>query len=309
MPEKKENNYKSGFISIIGKPNVGKSTLLNSILSRKIAITSEKPQTTRNRIMGIKNIYGNQLIFLDTPGIHRAKSNFNKYMVETAIRTYNTVDLILVLVDNNEKSKTQNEYIFETLKKVKIPIFLIINKIDLLKKERLLPLIDYYQKAGLRTKQDTGLWKEIIPISALNQENIDLLLDKIVKLLPAGPHYFPDDISTDQSEKFLISEFVREKAIEMTTQEVPYSLAVLIENIQEGKNGVMVIRALIYVERNSQKGILIGKNGSRLKEIGTKARMDLEDWFETKVYLELFVKVKKEWTKKKHELKELGYFL
>lgn len=302
MKQNNTDKSKSGFISIIGRPNVGKSTLLNSILSKKISIISEKPQTTRNSITGIKNINGNQLIFQDTPGIHRAKSILNKFMVDTATRTYNMVDLILLLVDSNEKSIIHNEFVFKTLKKAKAPIFLIINKIDLIKKENLLPLINYYQQAGPE-------WKEIIPISALNKDNIDLLLDKIIEVLPEGPHFFPDDISTDQSEKFMISEFIREQAINITRQEVPYSLAVLVESIREGKKGVMVIDALIYVNRDSQKGILVGKKGSRLKELGQKARTNIENWFGTKVYLGLFVKVKKGWVDNKYDLKELGYFL
>jgi len=306
MPHKK---YKSGFISIIGRPNVGKSTLLNSILSRKVAIVSDKPQTTRNRITGIKNINGNQLIFLDTPGIHKPKSNLNKFMVQTATQTYNTVDLILVMVDSDENSKSHNEKIFNAIKKIKIPVFLLINKIDLINKGKLLPLIDYYQKTGSRLKKEQGLWSEIIPLSALHQEYIDSLLNKIIEVLPEGPHFFPDDIDVNHSEKFIVSEFIREKAIDMTQQEVPYSLAVMVENIQEGKKGVTVVDAIVYVERDSQKGIIIGKNGGRLKEIGKKARIDIENWLGTKIYLNLYVKVKKEWSNSKRDLKEFGYSL
>ena len=306
MPDRK---YKSGFISIIGRPNVGKSTLLNSILSKKVAIISEKPQTTRNRITGIKNINGNQLIFLDTPGIHKPKSNLNQFMVETAFQTFSTVDLILAMVDSDENSKSHNEIIFDALKKIKIPVFLLINKIDLVKKGKLLPLIDYYQKIGLNLKKDKGLWSEIIPISALHQEYIDSLLNKIIEVLPEGPHFFPDDIDVGHSEKFIVSEFIREKAIEMTQQEVPYSLAVMVENIEEGKKGVIVVDAIVYVERDSQKGIIIGKNGYRLKEIGKKARVDIENWFGTKIYLNLYVKVKKEWRNSSRDLRELGYSL
>jgi len=306
MPHRK---YKSGFISIIGRPNVGKSTLLNSILSKKVAIISEKPQTTRNRITGIKNINGNQLIFLDTPGIHKPKSNLNQFMVETAFQTFNTVDLILAMVDSDENSKGHNEIIFDALKKIKIPVFLLINKIDLVKKGKLLPLIDYYQKIGSNLKKDNGLWSEIIPISALQQDYIDSLLNKIIEVLPEGPHFFPDDIDVGHSEKFIVSEFIREKAIEMTQQEVPYSLAVMVENIEEGKKGVMVVDAIVYVELDSQKGIIIGKNGYRLKEIGKKARVDIENWFGTKIYLNLYVKVKKEWRNNSRDLRELGYSL
>ena len=306
MPHRK---YKSGFISIIGRPNVGKSTLLNSILSKKVAIISEKPQTTRNRITGIKNINGNQLIFLDTPGIHKPKSNLNQFMVETAFQTFSTVDLILAMVDSDENSKSHNEIIFDALKKIKIPVFLLINKIDLVKKGKLLPLIDYYQKIGSNLKKDKGIWSEIIPISALQQDYIDSLLNKIIEVLPEGPHFFPDDIDVGHSEKFIVSEFIREKAIEITQQEVPYSLAVMVENIEEGKKGVMVVDAIVYVERDSQKGIIIGKNGYRLKEIGKKARVDIENWFGTKIYLNLYVKVKKEWRNSSRDLRELGYSL
>lgn len=303
-----ENHCKSGYISIIGRPNVGKSTLMNAILSRKIAIISDKPQTTRFRITGIKNMDGNQLIFLDTPGIHRAKSALNKHMVKTALKTYNNVDLILVLVDSDEKSESHNEIVFSTLEQTKTPIFFIINKIDLIKKEKLLPLIDHYNQVSLRSKKDKGLFQEIIPISALLSDGIDFLLKKIIDVLPEGPHYFPDDMPTDQSEKLLISELIREKAINATEQEVPYSLAVMVENIKDGKRGVMVIDATIYVERDSQKGIIIGKRGHKIKEIGTKAKEDIETWFGTKVYLNLYVKVKKEWTSKGHYLKDLGFF-
>ena len=306
MPHRK---YKSGFVSIIGRPNVGKSTLLNSILSKKVAIVSEKPQTTRNRITGIKNINGNQLIFLDTPGIHKPKSNLNQFMVETAFQTFSTVDLILAMVDSDENSKSHNEIIFDALKKIKIPVFLLINKIDLVKKGKLLPLIDYYQKIGLNLKKDKGLWSEIIPISALHQEYIDSLLNKIIEVLPEGPHFFPDDIDVGHSEKFIVSEFIREKAIEITQQEVPYSLAVMVENIEEGKKGVMVVDAIVYVERDSQKGIIIGKNGYRLKEIGKKARVDIENWLGKKIYLNLYVKVKKGWRNSSRDLRELGYSL
>ena len=278
-------------------------------MSKKVAIISEKPQTTRNRITGIKNINGNQLIFLDTPGIHKPKSNLNQFMVETAFQTFNTVDLILAMVDSDENSKSHNEIIFDALKKIKIPVFLLINKIDLVKKGKLLPLIDYYQKIGSNLKKDNGLWSEIIPISALQQDYIDSLLNKIIEVLPEGPHFFPDDIDVGHSEKFIVSEFIREKAIEMTQQEVPYSLAVMVENIEEGKKGVMVVDAIVYVERDSQKGIIIGKNGYRLKEIGKKARVDIENWFGTKIYLNLYVKVKKEWRNSSRDLRELGYSL
>jgi GTP-binding protein Era len=230
-------------------------------------------------------------------------------MVETAFQTFNTVDLILAMVDSDENSKSHNEIIFDALKKIKIPVFLLINKIDLVKKGKLLPLIDYYQKIGSNLKKDKGLWSEIIPISALHQEYIDSLLNKIIEVLPEGPHFFPDDIDVGHSEKFIVSEFIREKAIEITQQEVPYSLAVMVENIEEGKKGVMVVDAIVYVERDSQKGIIIGKNGYRLKEIGKKARVDIENWFGTKIYLNLYVKVKKEWRNSSRDLRELGYSL
>lgn len=289
--------FKSGFISIIGRPNVGKSTLLNSILGEKIAIISKKPQTTRNRILGVKNLPQAQLIFLDTPGIHKPRNKLGETMVKTALETYKEVDLILLMVEPEEPGQGDIR-IIETLRSIKKPVFLLINKVDTVEKQVILPLIDQYQKVFN--------FAEIIPISALKLDNLDRLLETIIKYMPEGPKYYPDDLVTDQLERFMVAEIIREKVIEKTKEEVPYSVAVMVEEFREEEKPVF-IRALIYVERDSQKGILIGKGGRMLKEIGTLARKDIEGLLGTKVFLELWVKVKEGWRKDERILKELGY--
>jgi GTP-binding protein Era len=294
MPE--EKNFKSGFISIIGRPNVGKSTLLNSLLGEKIAIISDKPQTTRNRILGIVNRPGAQFVFMDTPGIHKPVHKMNEVMVKTALATYNEVDVILMLVEALEKPGAGDKFIIETLAKVKTPVFLVINKVDLVEKQRLLPLMQEY--SGLHS------FTEIIPISALKNDLGDLV-DSILKHLPQGPKYFPDDQLTDQPERFIVSELVREKIFELTKEEIPYSSAVEIEDMKEEPD-LTRIHAVIYVERDSQKGIIIGKGGAMLKKIGTLARQDAEKLLGVKVFLKLYVKVKKGWREDERMLKNLG---
>lgn len=291
--------FKSGFVAIIGRPNVGKSTLLNAILGEKIAIVSEKPQTTRNRIRGIKNTENCQIIFLDTPGIHEAKGYLNEFMVKEALSALEDVDVIIYLVEAIKKIKDE-EFIIQNLKKVKCPVILGINKVDIVRKDNLLPLIDEYSKAFL--------FKEIIPLSATKGEGIDELLKIVIELLPEGPKYFPEDILTDQAERFIVAEIIREKVFELTRQEIPYSTAVVVEKFKENPaKRIVSISATINVERDSQKGIIIGKGGTMLKEIGTRARMDIERLLGTKVFLELFVRVQKDWTKDKKILKEFGY--
>lgn len=295
--------FKSGFISIIGRPNVGKSTLLNAMLGEKIAITSEKPQTTRNKIRGIKNIENAQIIFLDTPGIHEAKGFLNEYMVKEALSAIEDVDVIIYMVEA-QKGLAEELLIIERLKRTlhkrKIPVVLGINKVDIIKKETLLSLIDDYSK--------TYPFKEIIPISAIKGEGIPQLLDILIKLLPEGPKYFPDDILTDQPERFIVAEIIREKVFELTKQEIPYSTAVVVDRFKENiKKEIISISATINIERDSQKGIIIGKGGAMLKTIGTNARIDIEKLLQTKVFLELFVRVKKDWTKDVKSLKEFGY--
>ncbi len=291
-----DKNFKSGFISIIGRPNVGKSTLLNALLGEKIAIISDKPQTTRNKILGIVNHPGAQMVFLDTPGIHKPMHRMNEFMVQTALRTYNEVDVILMLVEATEPPGAGDRFIIETLTKVKTPVFLLINKVDLIKKDGLLPLMQEYSKLCNFT--------EIIPVSALKND-LGGLLNAILKRLPHGPQYFPDDQLTDQPERFVVSEIIREKIFELTKEEIPYATAVIIEEMKEEPD-ITRIHAAIIVERDSQKGILIGKGGSMLKKIGTLARLDAEKLLGAKIFLKLYVKVKKGWREDEHMLKNIG---
>jgi GTP-binding protein Era len=291
-----QENFKSGFITIIGRPNVGKSTLLNALLGEKIAIISDKPQTTRNRILGIMNRPGAQFVFMDTPGIHKPMHRMNEVMVKTALQTCNEVDLILMLVEATEQPGGGDKFIIEALSKVKTPVFLLINKTDLIKKEALLPLMQAY----------SSMYKfaEIIPVSALKND-LGGLVDAVLTRLPRGPKYFPDDQLTDQPERFIVSELVREKVFELTKEEIPYSTAVVIEEMKEDPD-ITRISAVIYVERDSQKGILIGKGGGMLKQIGTLARLDAEKLLGTKVFLKLFVKVKKGWREDEGMLRNFG---
>jgi len=292
-------SFKSGFVSIIGRPNTGKSTLLNSVLGEKVVIVSEKPQTTRNRIRGIKNMENAQIIFLDTPGIHKAKGHLNEFMVKEAMSALEDMDIIIYLVEATGKIKDEL-FIIESLKRVRCPVLLGINKIDMVRKDSILPLMDEYSSVYP--------FREIIPLSARKGEGMDELFRCIVELLPEGPKYFTEDILTDQTERFVVAEIVREKVFELTREEIPYSTAVIVERFKEnpGKR-IISISATINVERDSQKGIIIGKGGAMLKEIGTRARIDIERLLGTKVYLELFVKVVKDWTKNEKMLKEFGY--
>jgi len=296
--------FQSGFVAIIGRPNVGKSTLLNAILGEKIAIVSKKPQTTRNKIRGIKNMENAQIIFLDTPGIHTAKGYLNKFMVKEALSALEDVDCIIYMVEAAREVIEEELFIIENFKKVapdgQPPVILCINKTDMAEKNKLLPLIDQYSRLYA--------FKEIIPLSAAKGEGVDELLKLIIQLLPEGPKYFPEDILTDLPERFVAAEIVREKVFEFTKQEIPYSTAVVVDRFKENPQKKLVsISATINVERDSQKGIIIGKKGSMLKQIGTSARIDIERLLGTKVFLELFVKVQKDWTKDKKMLKEFGY--
>lgn len=292
--------FKSGFVAMIGRPNVGKSTLLNQFVGQKIAIMSDKPQTTRNRIQGVCTTENAQIVFIDTPGIHKPKHKLGEYMTEIAQQTLNEVDLILFLVDVREGYGKGDQFIIDRLEKVKTPVFLVLNKIDLIHPDELLPLIDLYR----------GKYKfqEIIPISARNGNNLNTLTTEIVNLLTVGPQYYPEDQITDHPEQFIAAEFIREKVLQLTREEVPHSVAVTIENIErnEEKN-LVVIHAVIIVERASQKGIIIGKQGKMLKEIGKRARADIEALFGSKVYLQLWVKVQKDWRNKDYYLRDFGY--
>ena len=296
----KEQDFRSGFISIIGKTNVGKSTLLNSILGEKIAIISEKPQTTRNKILGIKNTHRAQMIFLDTPGIHKARSQLNRYMVKEATRTYSEVDIVLLVIEADTPSGEKDNFVVETLNKIEIPILLAINKVDLVKKTALLPLMDEYK--------NLCNFEGIIPISALSGEGVNLLVEELENLLPTGPRYFPEEMITDLPERFIVAEMIREKIFNLTSQEIPYSVAVMVEEFKEREDtDTIYIRAVIHVEKPSQKGIVIGKKGRLLKDIGKAARGDIESLLGTKVYLELWVKVDKDWSKDIKAMRRLGY--
>jgi GTP-binding protein Era len=292
--------FKSGFISIIGRPNVGKSTLLNLLLGEKIAIVSDKPQTTRNRILGIKNHPAGQIIFLDTPGIHRAQSRLNQSMVKVALATYSEVDGVCFMIEADRADDDENDFILETLRKIKKPVLLIINKIDLVPKDNLLPIMERYSR--LRS------FEQIIPISALRGDGVETFVDELFKILPEGPRLFPEDMITDLPERFLAAELIREKVFQLTQEEIPYATAVVIEDFKEREEkNLIVIRATIQVERESQKGILIGKKGRMLKEIGRLAREEIEALLGTRVFLELWVKEEKNWRENPRALRRLGY--
>jgi len=291
-------SFKSGFISIIGRPNAGKSTLMNSILGEKISIVSPKPQTTRNVVRGVKNLAGCQMIFIDTPGIHKAKGLLNEFMVKQAVSSLQDVDAVVLLVEADRPVSEDDRFIIQGFKGLRCPVILGVNKIDKVDKRLLLPLIDEYTKMYE--------FKEVIPLSALKGEGVELLVTTLSDLLPEGPMYFPEDVLTDVPERFIVAEIVREKVFIFTKEEIPYSVAVVVDRFHE-KKALISIAATINVERDSQKGIVIGKGGAMLKRIGTAAREDIEKLLGSKVFLELFVRVQKEWTKKPGALKEFGY--
>jgi GTP-binding protein Era len=291
-------DFRSGYVSITGRPNVGKSTLLNAVLGEKIAIVTPKPQTTRNKIVGIKNLPGAQIIFMDTPGIHRPKHKLGETMVRIALDALSGVDIILFMVDP-QGPESGDIAILRQLKKTASPVFLLINKIDLVKKPELLAVIDRFR--------NWHPFQEIIPVSALKQDGIPLLLKKLCETLPPGPQYYPEEIITDQIERFMASEIVREKIMRMTGHELPYSIAVEVSRWEEREDGLLMINCNIYVERESQKAIIIGKKGSLLKTAGSAARIEMERLLNTRIFLELWVKVRKHWRNDPQLLKELGY--
>ncbi len=297
--EKIENDFKSGFVSIIGRPNAGKSTLMNKLIGKKIVITSDKPQTTRNKIIGILTEIDWQMIFLDTPGIHKPQDRLGQKMVKAALNTLNEVEVIYYLIDVSVPFGGGDEFIIRRLAEIKTPVFLLLNKIDLIDKVELLPLIEFYRKKGN--------WQEIIPVSAVRGDNTDSLLDSTVEFLTSGPQYYPSDSVTDRPESFIVAEFIREKAIRLTREEIPHSVAVGVDVFEKRENGMLHIVATIYIERNSQKGILIGKKGEMLKKIGSMARRDIETLLGDKVFLELWVKVKDDWRNRENCLTEFGY--
>ena len=290
--------FKSGFAAVIGRPNVGKSTLINRLIGQKIAITSDKPQTTRSRIQCILTLDDAQVIFLDTPGIHKPKFKLGEYMLKAAEGTLKEVDVILFVIDANEKFGGGEKYILERLKSTERPVLLVVNKIDLIEREKLLPILAEY--SARRN------FAAIVPISAADGTNVDELLDEIKKFLPNGPKYYPDDMVTDQPERLIVAEIVREKLLHLTEDEVPHSIAVDIEEMTKRPNGDQYIRAYIYVERESQKGILIGKKGGMLKTVGSQARPEIEMLLGSKVFLELWVKVKKDWRNSAGAIQNFG---
>ena len=297
--EKGKGNFKSGFVVLLGRTNVGKSTLLNSLVGRKAVIVSDKPQTTRNRILCVLNRENSQVIFLDTPGIHRPKHKLGNHLVNVALKTLRDVDIILLLVEANSPPGPGDSFIVKQLEGVKTPVLLVINKIDLIRKSQLLLLIDQYSKLYA--------FSEIIPVSALKGENLPRLLDVVTGYLPVGPKYYPDDMVSDKPETFIIAELIREKILYLTDQEVPHSVAVVVEQVEERPNDVMAISAVIYTERDTQKKILIGKGGQMLKKIGRMARDNIESLLGARVFLELWVKVKPGWRNKEAQLRSLGY--
>lgn len=296
---KESSAFRSGFVAVIGRPNVGKSTLVNSIIGQKIAIMSDKPQTTRNKIMCVLTAEDYQMLFVDTPGIHKPKHKLGEFMVKAAESTLKEVDAVLFVVDVTEKLGAGEHYIIEHLKEIKTPVFLVVNKIDLISKTALLPIINSYQ-----TQYP---FQAIVPVSAKDKINLDKLLGEIQEFLPIGPKYFPDDMITDQPERLIIAELIREKALHLTREEIPHAIAVEIEEIASRPNDQIYVRAVIYVERDSQKGIIIGTGGKLLKQIGQQARLDVENLLGSKCYLDLWVKVKKDWRNRDSILKSLGY--
>jgi GTP-binding protein Era len=297
--EKKSGTFCSGYIAIIGRANVGKSTLLNQILGEKVAIVSPKPQTTRNRITGIRTTEAAQIIFIDTPGIHQGHSLMNRRMMDTALQTLDEVDGVLWLLDAHDKIKLEEERIAETLRGVETPVLILLNKIDLVSKGKLLPLME--RCAALLPG------KEIVPVSALKGDGLDLVLNLVEPWLPEGPRYFTSGEHTDQSERFLASEIVREKVFLLTREEIPYGVAVTIDEFTEKEEkNLIVIAATLHTERDSHKGILIGKRGTMLKEIGRQAREELEALLGCRIFLELFVRVDPNWTQNPRLLIEMG---
>ncbi len=292
--------YKSGFVTIIGRPNVGKSTLLNHIIGEKMAIISNKPQTTRNKIQCVYNEDNAQIVFIDTPGIHKPKNKLGEYMVNISQDALREVDVILLLVDESTHMGPGDEYILEQIRNIDTPKILAINKIDKLKGEQVQTIIDTYESFDV--------FDHIIPISAQDGIGIAGLMDSIKRIIPEGPQYFPDDMITDQPERFIVSEIIREKALQYLEEEVPHGVAVGIESMRKRENkDIIDINAVIYCERNSHKGIIIGKEGRKLKGIGKSAREDIERLLGSKVYLEIWVKVEKNWRDKEKVIKYFGY--
>lgn len=292
------DDFKSGFVAVVGRPNVGKSTMINALIGDKIAIVSDKAQTTRNRIICVYTDDEKQIVFMDTPGVHKPKHKLGEFMVDAAITSLKETEAVLFVVAGNEKRGAGDDFIIEQLRKVKVPVFLVVNKIDTLKKDELIMAITAYNDFD---------FAGVIPISAKDKENLPELLKVIGSHLPEGPQYFPEDMITDQPERLIISDIVREKILLATRDEIPHAIAVDVDEMKTRSDGTTYIRATIYCERDSQKGIIIGNKGALLRTIGAQARVDIERLLATKVYLDLWVKVKKDWRNKSGVLSELGY--
>jgi GTPase len=291
--------YKSGFVAVIGRPNVGKSTLLNQLVGQKIAIVSNTPQTTRNKILGILTLPTAQILFLDTPGIHKPKHKLGEYMVKSAQNAVREVEMILFVSDVTESTGPGEHFILDMLEGQQLPVALVLNKVDLVPKEKLLPIISKYSALYP--------FAAVVPVSALTGENTDRLLNVIQDLLPEGPQYYPEDEVTDQPERVVAAEIIREKIFLLTRDEIPHSTAVEVEEMKTRENGDVFLRATIYVERDSQKGIVIGAGGAMLKKVGQQARLDMENIFGSRFFLDLWVKVKKDWRNKDGSLHLFGY--
>lgn len=292
-------SFKSGFVAIVGRPNVGKSTFMNYVLGQKIAIMSDKAQTTRNKIQGVYTKDNAQIVFLDTPGIHKPKHELGEFMVKSAYSALKEVDAVLFMVNVSEKRGPGDDFIIEKLKGIKTPIFLVLNKIDLVTPEVLLERVESYK--------DALDFAGVFPISVLQGNNVNELMEALIAALPEGPQYYPADQITDHPEYFVVSELIREKILQLTQEEIPHSVAVTVDKMQKDEFDKVHVYANIIVERKSQKGIIIGKGGRLLKEIGTRARREIQQLLGNKVYLELWVKVEKDWRKRKSNLQEYGY--
>ena len=294
-----EKGFKSGFVAVVGRPNVGTSTLINALIDDKIVIVSDKAQTTRNRIVCVYTDEKKQIVFMDTPGIHKPKHKLGEFMVDQAVDSLREVEAVLFVVAANEKRGPGDNFVIEQLRKVNVPVFLIVNKIDTMEKQDLLEAIVSYE--------NSYPFEAVVPISAKEKDNIEEVVNLLEKHLPEGPKYFPDDMITDQPERLIISDIVREKILLQTHDEIPHAIAVDVDEMKTREDGTTYVRATIYVERDSQKGIIIGKQGAMLKTIGRQARGDVERLLATKVFLDLWVKVKKDWRNKSGMLSELGY--
>ena len=294
-----ETNFKSGFVAVVGRPNVGKSTLINHIIKQKVSIVSDKAQTTRNRILCIHTDDECQIVFLDTPGIHKPKHKLGRFMDEAAYQSLKDINAVLFLVSGNEKKGPGDLFVLDKIKETGVPVFLLINKVDLMTKEEILHKITEY--AALYD------FDQIIPISALTGDNVEAVLRELKNVLQEGPKYFPDDMITDQPERLLVAEIVREKLLLCMHDEVPHAIAVFVEEMKERGKGKVYIRTTVYVERASQKRIVIGKQGAVLKEVGHRARQEIENLLGSSVFLDIWVKVKPDWRNRSSDLSELGY--